>query len=302
MTTIELACPNCEAALTVDSAFAGGVCRCASCGSMIDVDVAVGASTHSGTAQENRPRSPATPVRRPARPRQTTRGKHHTRILSLVLTALITGTAVLLVVMARKRGGEQEPISPSGAEARIEALGYDSDSNPFKTTGANLLGLPLQDHTAVVVDTSRTGQPWLPIFREVLQLVHAQKKVPNSCILIIAREQRPLPVPTAWRDLGTGDFDGLSAGGLADLAPAMQVATDAGANHIILVASRSVFADEIAAIADVLAPIADGPIFHLVEIDAQGDTDLADFARQQGGTARRLSTNRITQWLAEAGG
>lgn len=301
MTTIELTCPDCEAALTVDSAFAGGVCRCASCGSMIDVDMTVGTSTHSITNHEKRPGSPGTRVHRPPRPRRTTRGKHHTRILSLLLTALITGTAVLLVVMARKRGGEQEAASPSGAEARIQALGYDSDTNPLTATAANLLGLPLQDHTAVVVDTSRTGQAWLPVFREVLQRVQAQEKIPNSCTLLVAREQGPVPAPTAWRDLVAEDFDALIAGGLADLAPAIQAAIDAGANHIILVASRSVFADEIAAIADVFSRANKSPIFHLVEIDPHGDSSLADFAREQGGTTRRLSTHRITQWLAEAG-
>lgn len=302
MTTIELTCPNCEAALTVDSAFAGGVCRCASCGGMIDVDVPVGASTPTGTAYQDRSPPAAARVRLSARPRRNTGVKTRTRILSLLLTALITGTVVLLVVMVRKPAGGQEPASPSGAEARMEALGYDPDTNPFKATAANLLGVPLHDRTALVVDTSRTGQAWLPVLREVLQRVHAQEKVPNSCILIVAREQGPVPAPTAWPDLAAGDFDRLAAAGLADVVPAMQAATDAGAKHIILVISRSVFGDEIAAIADLLAPPAEGPMFHLVEIDAHGETGLANFAQQRGGTARRLSTHRIAQWLAEAGG
>ncbi len=61
MTTIELQCPTCQEMLVLDAGFAGGVCRCSGCGTLMTVPAAAG-----GTSE--RLSRPATPGGRPEAP------------------------------------------------------------------------------------------------------------------------------------------------------------------------------------------------------------------------------------------
>ncbi len=61
MTTLEMTCPGCGQVLELDAGFAGGVCRCSHCGTLMTVP------THAGTAPERLQR-PEAPRQRPDAP------------------------------------------------------------------------------------------------------------------------------------------------------------------------------------------------------------------------------------------
>src|SRR5690606_20021588 len=66
---IELECPGCEVNLQLDAGFAGGVCRCFSCGTLMTVPADASGDRPERLIRPARPgEAPAQRVKRPARP------------------------------------------------------------------------------------------------------------------------------------------------------------------------------------------------------------------------------------------
>lgn len=304
MSTIDLTCPACGEAFAVDGAFAGGVCRCAGCGSMIDVGARAksvpggGAQPGSGATTPPRPRARVQAAAGGGRPVPRPRTRpHRGRLLpwSLALTLVFAAVAVLLVVLQPStRGGDDASLT--GTEARQQALGFDPDANPFLVGTMTFLGLPVAENTALVIDCSSTRQPWMRTLREVLRRMR-RGGVPASCFVVAAREEGPLRLGKRWVDLEEGHLDGLVARGLADLARAVDVALEAGAKSIIIVAGRPVYDDETDAIARVLGDVGEGVVLHAMSVDVDDTDSLAAAAEARGGYGRRLTQRRIDGWL-----
>ena len=63
--SIELNCPGCETLLELDAGFAGGVCRCSTCATLMTVPAETGAAAPERLL---RPESPDAPTPRPETP------------------------------------------------------------------------------------------------------------------------------------------------------------------------------------------------------------------------------------------
>lgn len=273
MQTIDLECPGCRTNLELDAGFAGGVCRCFKCGTLMTVpadpkreraeklsrpsrpDAPGGSSGRpSEPAAPQRPAAPARPGAKPAaappkgsdasarpaapappaagkpgRPAApaappgpaktaarsgdsaagesvapsasipspvspasiaagaaqtfvTASGKVITISAKVIPTArkrrkIVRASAVILYVIVvgsiaaacigavvlLSRSGEP---TPKGGEASVEKI--DPDANPFQLPGPNVLGIPLQGRSVVVVEAGADASPWMSVMIDAI--------------------------------------------------------------------------------------------------------------------------------------
>ncbi len=175
MNTIDLECPGCDTLLELDRGFAGGVCRCSHCGTLMTVP-------EEGAAHAERLERPAAPgderIDRPDAPTRdagpqtfrTASGRtvtvehldrvpmaptkrHVVRAATAVgFFAVVLGVLGLCAFAAYTMliGPAEETHTP----AYVETFTHDPDANPFEIEAPNLFGLPLAERVAVVLDVT----------------------------------------------------------------------------------------------------------------------------------------------------
>lgn len=213
---IELECPSCGQVLRLDAGFAGGVCRCSACATLMTVPSDPRASAperlkRPDTPVGARPERPDTPgqaadtepapsVDGPGGAGVTTYTTESGRTVDVeeakvptaaarraarrATTAVFVAAVAVLVaaagaaVLLLQAGGGDDPTRDL-----VEAYGYDPDANPFTLDEANVLGLPLTGGDAVVLDASSPSQPWLGLAGE--SAVRAIGKLPDAASVAV---------------------------------------------------------------------------------------------------------------------
>ena len=184
MKSIRLDCPECEEPLELDAGFAGGVCRCSNCGTLMTVPE----SPTRGKAERLRrpdepgqaPRAAAKAGKRPAPPpagtyvtasgRQVEIGKS-TKVPTAskrIKAARYGTTAAFVVVMAVILGAAgylgyrliNQTISDPPDTTPIERFVFTAGAAPTTLPASNVLGIPVGRETAVIVDASAGADDW----------------------------------------------------------------------------------------------------------------------------------------------
>ena len=204
MQTLDLECPSCQEMLELDAGFAGGVCRCSNCGTLMTVP------SDAGKAESlSRPSSTqryefdgdegddlaslgaATSGRSSSRGRSAAvePGEYRTasgKIVKLdesvkVPTAAkrkqvrIATTIVFFgVVLAGVIAGVLVILliinsgGGPGGRGGDGVAQYDSAANPYELPYANIAGLPLDGSVAVVVEASADSEEWAQDFADMV--------------------------------------------------------------------------------------------------------------------------------------
>lgn len=330
--TLELECPSCGANLELDRGFAGGVCRCFDCGTLMTVPAD---PAHHAPEQLVRPDSPGAPSRPesptavehpdapgaaatlpddqtyttasgqvvhvsadavPTARRRRTGVRITTAVVFSLFVLLIIGACVgaVLVLMAG-------PPKPDAAEIAIEQFGYDSSVNPYTLETPNVVGLPIEVSTAVIVDASGSSRGWLSLIQDQLNLGLTRPGKAASVRLVYALD--PVPEVFAARDASQPDEEGLKnfqdqfrARGVAPIDAAIALAVEGSPRRIVLVTGRAFYgADADAVTAPLFA--ADIPID---VIDIGGDNEaLRDVADATGGRYVALAERDLQDWYRE---
>ncbi|MFA9478170.1 hypothetical protein ACERK3_07660 [Phycisphaerales bacterium AB-hyl4] len=184
MSTLELECPGCDQVLELDAGFAGGVCRCSNCGTLMTVPVEAG-QTAEVVKQRQRPARPDRPMTpgeaeaaakadeqvytttsgREVRVGKTSIPTAQQKKRLMVRTATAVGfISVLAGVLALAGMGVwmlSQAQREAGERTVIEAFEYSPGANPYDQRLANVLGLPLAERVVVVVDASASSEVWL---------------------------------------------------------------------------------------------------------------------------------------------
>ena len=345
MATLELECPGCEQMLELDAGFAGGVCRCSTCGTLMTVP---SDSSHAAEklVRPDRPDRPDAPA--PARPDapddagaadaqpqgaadatdteaeqtyttasgQTVRVDEAMRIptaarkkrpmvraltagvIVLVLAALvgIVGYA-LVTVMNADDGVDAEQVA-------IEQFGYDPTVNVYALEKPNVLGLPLSQTTAVVVDGSAQGRGWLGLVHDAVRVGVTGHDDDKRVGLIYAAESGPSALaeqPTALGELtaeGIHAFqDPIVPAGVASLPAAVQRAMKWQPDKVILVTGQAMEQSQAEAIADHIGGGATKLDVILINESSQPAKQLAE---SHGGRLVELSQGQLTRWYRSA--
>lgn len=137
MQTIELECPTCKSVLELDAGFAGGVCRCSSCGTLMTVP----GGLKTATTRSNRPDRPDRPGR-PAAPGASSSGRPAAPV-SPTPSEEPEAELEAEVEAEAEANPETEALAAtvSAGPIRAEAVVASSDGKTFRTTSGRIIRL-----------------------------------------------------------------------------------------------------------------------------------------------------------------
>ena len=325
MPTLELECPDCATLLELDADFAGGVCRCSSCGALMTVP----ADPSVQQAQQvTRPEQPDALMQRyvtrsgqgvelPRDASIPTAARRRRPVVRAVTGGLIIGllACVLgIVIFALSLVAQPDPPATSaqprqtvaapseiGRDGAVQQFGYDPDENPFTLAHRNVLGLALASRTVIVVDASSTSATWLPLVKEAVAMGLTQPGEDAQVGLIYATEAGPVALHEQWVQASALDqleldefAESIAAAGAAPLDDALQAALDYEPERIVLITGQRLRPDQMQQLAEVLE-WGQGVRVDLIAVQADSP-GLEDLIQQQGGQVVRLSENQLIRW------
>lgn len=331
-TTIELNCPGCDTSLELDAGFAGGVCRCSTCGTLMTVPADPEAKAPE---RLHRPESPDAPTERPETPGETP-GEAAPEQEGVTTYTTDTGETVRvderkipMAAMKRKAAkwgtiaafvavmGVLVAVSvlaivilsgPDEGQAReqiTEAFGYDPDLNPFTAEDANVLGLPLTPRDAVVLDASASRDNWIGLAGE--NLANAVGKLGDGARVaaLFATEGGPQWLTPEGELTRAGDLDPSAieqqaneqrSSGRSNLPASVEAALGADPDRLLLVLGRTLEEDEDR---DIRAALGDSTVTVDVILVGLGmvATPLVDeLAEDFDGRSIEVPVQKLAQW------
>lgn len=333
--TIELNCPGCGTALELDAGFAGGVCRCSTCGMLMTVPEDPAAKAPE---RLHRPESPDAPPRRPETPGEepptaddapadeegvttyttdtgeTVRvderkipmasmkrkaAKWATVLAFVAVIGVLVGVSVLAIVILR--GSDQQRTQ----EQIEEAFGYDPEANPFTAEDANLLGLPVTSRDAVVIDATRYPENWAGLVGE--NVVNALGKLREGARVAVlfatSREPRWLTPEGELARVSDLDLsaireeaDARGSPGRADLVAAVAAAEQTDPDRLLLVIGRTLDEEEDRRIRAALGDAPPGVEVILIGLGMSSVPLAEELAADFDGRAIRVPVRKLGQW------
>lgn len=375
---LELECPGCKELLELDVGFAGGVCRCSTCGTLMTVPAdparesaerlvrpdrpggktrrpsrpsAPGGSTARPAAPDAAsPSRPQTPVR-PARPDAPAAASETSAKATATSSAappaptdddaniyttesgrIVRVDPAHAIPMARKRKVARyatygvfvaavgcivaaclfavfvlvrNPPTPPTGPGVIESFTYDRAANPFLLDKANVLGLPLRERTAILIDASASSTPWLNAVKQAIVAGLAGKQSGSQIYLAYAAGSEPRTLSDGFSAVNrvnparlTGLHAQVTGEADADWSAAIQQAMVLEPSHVILISGRSLDDAQAQAIQAALAG-QEGLFVDTIAMD-RDIVALDDLAVGHGGRYVRLTGEQIRQWRAQA--
>jgi len=326
--------------LELDAGFAGGVCRCSNCGTLMTVPSSAGkaesltkptssASAGSGgmssmgvadrTSRRSGPagkakkgrsakgRSIGTTIeageyrtasgkvvrvdesmRVPMAERKKKQIRVATTAVFFSIVAAVVAVAVVAIVFIT--GGSGGPGGGSGD------ISYDPAANPYELPFANVMGLPVTDRTAVVVEASAYSADWAAFVGDMVGAGLSRDSAGGEIALIGAGAQ---PVPFGRGSPGSlpieadkvrGWFEKLPADAESDVAAAIEAALEQDPATLIVVHGYVDASDVVSW--DALLEGKDDLKLHVVHI-GNSSPELEGWASERGGEAVVLSIDQI---------
>lgn len=229
---IQISCPNCNAALEIDSGFAGGICRCFNCGTLMTVPRDPDTEASETVRQAERPDRPDAPAGQTAQavfvttsgrtlnldPRAvdrlpTARRRRIGVRIGVIGGFIIIAIALVIALVALVVNLVRESAPPSAEQITTQTLGYDPQANPFSIDRANLIGLPMPEGSIIVViDTGSRMTRHLAMITDMLAANTATLEANHRIAIWLPHETQPLHIP----ETGLTAADQLQADPLAD--------------------------------------------------------------------------------------
>lgn len=355
MAMLEMNCPACDERLELDAGFAGGVCRCSSCGKLMTVPYAPAdrpahqarPAAPGANVASSRPEAPAAdaeadpgaaepelviepiagdddeePPTDTAQRALTTQSGRTLQVENVaaiptarrkrpVVRAVTAGSVigVVAVLIGLIGYGMYSVVAPDPAEdperVVVDHFGYDPQQNIFELDSPNVLGLPFEAITAVIVDASGAGRDWLPLVQDAVRVGISDRSGAVRVGLIYATEPEPRSLadePESLNELTAERVhrfqEQISARGVAPLEPALSAALQWQPRKVILVIGREFEHGPGDEIESALAEHGD------VQLDIVAmnmPSSAADaLAEAHGGRAVRLSAGQLRRWYQAA--
>ena len=326
MPNIELDCPNCQEPLVLDSAFAGSVCRCAACGTMMTVPDKTAAEsppvarpsapgetpTNEGVVAEvdyeddipevipdvpvtpSQP-APATAYRKPVARRQPKKAGLGLKLAFAGLLALVVGGGGVFI-MFLVLGGPAGPVD----DPAKKGVGFDSANNPFTSDAPSFLTVPLAKRVVILVDAySDFDGRDDSVVRTVDSLGTS-----NEVQFVYYTDIGPESFPEAPRWLKAEDkpalksfVSGISSPNVSEAGEGLDEALKAKPLQIVLVTGQFMTEDEVAMISKKLG--GKDIQFDVVLIGADVP-ELSQFAKDHKGRYVSLPEDQVAAWLEAA--
>jgi len=311
---IKIRCQRCSRRISIDEAFAGGVCRCPYCKTINNVPDAFGLRS-----AQKRPDAPPAGAKAgprvamragaatgmddiPVADRMVFQGVATLILLGMLIAMIVAGAALLLSA----GGGETPPKppndTPNGTNGEI-SVPPPVATNPFIPGDQRTVADVRLD--GLVVYCIDAGGSMRGVYYYAVRMVAASvdsQAVDDAFYLIVAEEAGPQVMssnplaPMTGRDVER--FVGDTApGGEGDTVAALERALSTEAKTIVLFARKIIDAPHIVAEAQ-----RQGVVIITVSLDGNEDIDksLASLAEQTGGKALTFGAGQLQRWLDEA--
>ncbi len=337
---IEITCPSCARELQIDPGFAGGVCRCFNCGTMMTVpeDANQAAETIEQSARPDRPDappgSPGSGDQAGTKPGVTTFVTASGRQINLtesqlakvptaekrrmgvrvgVVVTFIVFMLILVVGMILLIGNlvgsmEQGPTKPNvskqieqeAKQATQQALGYDPAANPFILDTPNLIGIPADKATVLVVDTSGAMADSLDYLKELIPANMKTIDAATNVQVLLSGAGKVTPLPATLTPRGQIDMTKLITqlestwpDGPDHLAAGIAEASKSKPNQIILIGSATSTTKALVELESALRQA--NTQLHVVLLGTSSDP-LRKLTEITGGQYTELPSGQLTQW------
>ena len=292
---IRVRCDHCRKKISMDEAFAGGVCRCPYCGQL---NMAPGAPGSPGPDRRpDRPDAPgavvsteaavageAIPVARPV----LIQG-----VVALALIGLLLATIIGGVTWYVLRVTDQAPAAPQ-------------PTNPLAEKGPRILAADLTPPVVYVVDgSSGTGGILLDVARLCVWRSAHSLGDQNEFNLLLVRAEGTGKLAEQWIRGGKAGYERArefladgAAHGSTDLDAAVAQAIELGPKSVVVLAGKAPKAPA------ALAAKASGAgiIVHCISLGAYGDVteSMRQLAEHTGGRCQPYQDFEIIQWHERA--
>lgn len=333
---IKINCPQCNEQLEVDVGFAGGICRCFECGTLMTVPARTGGKAEQlkRSARPARPARPGEPTPEPVETFVTSTGtelnvtaeqmhkivvanKARMRIRAGVIVAFIAifgliGAAIVMISIhlldeAKQQQQQQfqNQVAPDGGVA-IPSV----PMNPLLMTEPNVLGLDMAKAgtglTQIVLDGSITMARSVPFVAEAL--IAGLPTLPGDMKVQVqlARDSQIEAVPqqptliSRWDHAGfKARMDKLEAHGSQALAQAIERATGSTPDRLILIFYQK---PALPVMTQVQAAVEKASATLFIVKLGRDEPDLAELTARFGGTYLNISDGQMDLWLNELKG
>jgi hypothetical protein len=320
---IQISCPNCNAALEIDSGFAGGICRCFNCGTLMTVPRDPDTEASEAVRQDDRPDRPDAPPGQAASAKATfvtTSGRTlslDAQTVNRVPTArrrrvgvrigviggfVVVAIALVVALVALVANLVKESAPPSARQITTETLGYDPQANPFKLDQPNVMGLPMPEGSIIiVVDTGARMTRHLAIVTDMLAGNTATLGADHRLTILLPHETEPLGIPESGLvpadqlvpDDMAEQMAQLLPGGLADILQSVEQALERSPDRLMLITATVPRPNSLARLERLLGQTDAKLDVVLIDSHSRVLTNLAEIS---GGRYIELPAGQLTQW------
>jgi len=319
-------CKDCRKKISIDEAFAGGVCRCPYCAALVLVPNK-GGKADNGARPESpagRPDTPAAPPAGPTAPAdETAIAAAHGQteiptakpvklqgIVSIILSVLIVGMIIALSILVGAYVAKDIPTSKKPPELPHITVDYGVTAFTINSDHPAVAG-DMKVTTPVVycIDTSDNMQQVIEYAGEIV--LGSLKSLGGGKFTVIllgeetdqALSDQPIEADQAAQAKAR-EFLTAEVFGAADLARGLRAALAAKPATIVLMArSTGMDTQELQTVAEEIS--SQGARLLTIALDASADAqkELADIARTTGGESRAFTAAELDDmWTSHAAG
>ncbi len=278
MKTIEMSCPSCQKRLELDAGFAGGVCRCSFCGTLMTVPRSSGGKAEQlyrpnvpGNASASASAALKSKSAKPVKSVEAV-GKFTTssgRVVDLVdndavptalqkrkgvravtiaafafVMVVLVGVCVSAIMLVTRSSGPQV--------LTVETFSYDRSANPLKIAEPNIMGLPLERRAVVLLDlTGVSSNTWDAMKPVLVDGLSRTSRSISLGLVIVDEDGLQMPwgddverltgrTPEDLRALINGLTPRSDAGPVPALQQSAAAVADMSPDQLILIAGRAI--------------------------------------------------------------
>jgi len=298
---IKIPCGRCHKKISIDEAFAGGVCRCPYCTGINNVPLSgsPARSAHRPSASAGKPGAKAVAKGKPGRIPVANRVLFQgiTAVFLIVVVLLFVGGGVALLMVAL--GGEADANGEGGPDPSLPVNPFEVASRP-----AVAGNLHIESPVVYVVDTSSSMRAAFAYTQRMvetsLQTLPSGAKVAG----IVSGEETAQTTGSVFLTASEGRsrisalLGGVMPMGAAEIVPALDRAMAMKPATIVLIARKHV--DEAFGLAD-RAKMTGVKIVTVVP-GGRGDvaSSMAELATRTGGASRVMNLDQLATWASQA--
>jgi hypothetical protein len=278
---IKITCMDCHKRISIDAAFAGGVCRCPYCKATNDVPLK-SRSGMSAPSPASAAKAGTTPKRIPVAKRAGYQGAMAIVLFGILLITIVA--IVVAVVMSQKGNG----VGPNGV-----------NTNPFVTGDANTVAGNAPISTPVVY-CIEAGSSMRSFYDDAVSIVDASMGSlgPNDrCQIVLATDDGFEVLSASGRQALIAEARAIDPAGGSPVDEAFAEAVDLGPAMVVLITRKGVFPSAIDVAKDGGAKVT------VVVLDGipSVDSEMEALAEATGGAFRTFTAVEIEKLRDQAG-